>query len=44
MEAADLCEKHGLYKEHAYLLLKIGNKDAAIKVLIEQSSSVGEVI
>jgi hypothetical protein len=35
LEASQLCSESGLFKEQAYLLIKIGNKDEAIRIIIE---------
>lgn len=33
-----------MHKETAYLLIKVGNKEEAIKVLIEECENVNDVI
>jgi hypothetical protein len=43
-QAAELCRQEGLHKEHAYLLIRLGNKETAIKLLIEKCENVSDVI
>jgi len=43
-KAADLCSEQGMYKEQAYLLIKVGNRAEARKVLIDLCENVSEVI
>ena len=33
-----------MYKEHAYLLLKLGNEEEGIRVLVEKSQKIFEII
>jgi hypothetical protein len=33
-----------MYREQAYLLIKVGNEEEAIRILIENSRNVGEAI
>jgi hypothetical protein len=42
--AIDLCIKHGMHKEQAYLLLRVGETENSIKVLIDKCHNVSEVI
>jgi hypothetical protein len=33
-----------MYKEQAYLLIKVGNEEEAVRVLIDECSNVADVI
>jgi hypothetical protein len=43
-KAAELCKKYEMHKERAYLLIRIGNKEDAVKVLIDECDNVADVI
>lgn len=44
IKAVELCRANQMHKETAYLLIKVGNKEEAIKVLIEECENVNDVI
>lgn len=43
-KAAELCKQYMMYKEEAYLQNKLGNKEEAVRVLIDECPNVSEVI
>lgn len=40
LEVATLCQENGLYKEYAFIQIKLGNKEVAIQTLIENCETV----
>lgn len=44
MKAVDQCRANEMHKEEAYLLIKMGKKEEAIRVLIDHCENVSDVI
>ncbi len=44
LEVAELCKQAGLWREEAFLRIKVGNVAEAVEMVLRESTNVKEVI